>query len=57
MNECPCRYCDKRHATCHSECEDYKSWSSENEEIRKMVNKKKYEAFLDSNNRKRRHRK
>ena len=23
---CPCRYCDKRHAFCHGECKKYKEW-------------------------------
>ena len=24
--ECPCRNCDKRHAFCHGECEQYKEF-------------------------------
>lgn len=51
--ECPCKDCNKRSATCHGECEEYKQWSLENEEIRKMINRKKREAFLDNSTRKR----
>lgn len=24
--KCPCRKCDKRHAFCHGQCEDYAKW-------------------------------
>lgn len=25
-SKCPCRKCDKRHAFCHGECQNYKEW-------------------------------
>ena len=56
MSECPCRYCDKRHATCHGTCEDYKEWSKRNENNRKMVYEKTRLSFLSRDERpKRRH--
>ena len=36
MKECPCKDCNKRHATCHGECKDYLEWS-ENNDVAKTV--------------------
>ena len=30
----PCHYCQKRSATCHGECVDYKRWLAEYEAIK-----------------------
>lgn len=30
----PCRDCDKRHATCHNECEEYKEYKANSDRIR-----------------------
>ena len=42
MSECPCKECNKRHATCHGSCVDYKNWRLELDE----ANKKAREAKL-----------
>lgn len=35
----PCLECKKRHAHCHSECEDYKTFRSKLEELRELKEK------------------
>lgn len=35
----PCRGCDKRHPSCHADCEAYLSYRNEREEIREKRNK------------------
>lgn len=30
----PCKYCDKRNATCHAVCPDYKQFEKENAKVR-----------------------
>lgn len=37
MRDCPCKKCEKRHATCHGNCEEYKEWAKENEKFREKA--------------------
>ena len=32
----PCKGCDNRHLGCHGECEEYKTFTDENEKQRKL---------------------
>ena len=38
--KCPCKGCDHRKLGCHGNCEQYKAWAEEREEI----NRKRYAA-------------
>jgi len=38
INECPCRFCEKRSSSCHGSCEEYLDWADENAKIRKRKN-------------------
>lgn len=29
MKKCPCKDCSDRHASCHADCDKYKSWRAE----------------------------
>lgn len=39
MSIAPCKDCINRHPACHSSCDDYKSWETENKERRKKIAK------------------
>lgn len=55
-NECPCRFCEKRHATCHGNCESYAEWSKINSEIRAKRHEATTNYYLSVTDRpKRRH--
>ena len=43
QNKAPCRNCEERHATCHSECERYITWKAAHEQ-NKHLNARDYEA-------------
>lgn len=45
MKQPQCKNCEKRYVGCHSECEDYKSWKSEHDELIKKasINKEIYQ--------------
>lgn len=32
-DRCPCKGCDARHQSCHSECESYMDWKNENDKV------------------------
>lgn len=45
MNVAPCKGCEKRHVGCHSECEAYKAYRTEQDkivEIRQSVSRAKW---------------
>lgn len=48
MSECPCRYCNARHANCHGECKKYLEWNDAREAYRNELFKKKRLEFLGS---------
>lgn len=41
----PCRYCERRHIGCHSECKDYKAFKERLDEANKV---KRTEAAADN---------
>ena len=47
MNECPCKNCKKRTATCHGECELYKQWSLAKTRERNRNHILKRSGYLD----------
>ena len=50
--KCPCYKCQRRFSGCHSNCEDYKTFREELDEINK---KEAQERFIDCSIRKIRH--
>lgn len=56
MIECPCRYCNKRHSECHSQCNEYKEWSEYNNKLNAKIREAKTLDYLARDSRpKRRH--
>lgn len=39
MSIAPCKDCINRYPACHSSCDDYKLWETENKERRKKIAK------------------
>lgn len=57
MNNCPCHNCELRHVGCHSDCEVYKGWRAERDELNEKIYQEKelyrvandirYEKYLE----------
>ena len=42
----PCKKCDKRHIGCHSDCEEYKKYKTEQRDIYRE--RDKYNDYIDA---------
>ncbi len=53
MKECPCHFCEKREVGCN--CQEYKSWKKEKEELnKKLATQKVYDSWQLEDKQKRR---
>ncbi len=41
LKDSKCIYCTERHIGCHSQCEDYKKWKAEVDEVSKAMREAK----------------
>lgn len=46
MIDAPCADCQKRYVGCHSDCEDYKTWKSEQMSVAEDKRKRKNETSM-----------
>ena len=45
--KCPCIDCERRHATCHGKCEEYKEWKTGNDKLRERERKERQSYYGD----------